>query len=291
MFLCPLFFFTFSSFVRIAENSSFLYANWCVSAHGTLIHHFHDVSARYVETCCTGVVDDNSPKVGKLDNMLVRPLPEKLRIQQDLRYTAMCAVDLRPFSMIETPAFKWFLGGFSQSYVHETVSPQKIAENLDKLCSQVRAAMTLKLKEQYESVRAMDWTGPWVSVQCDATSTNNTEYFTVSFSWIPPDWSGMERVAFCTKAFPGKHTAVEIEPWIRQVRKCHSRAYLHFVPYFLTVYGFTRSCIPKHETTTVLVVVVFRHLGCFCCLANFVFASELPETTRGVSRPPVAHVW
>ena len=39
----------------------------------------------------------------------------------------MCSVDLRPFDMSATPAFKWYLGGFSQSYVQETIHPNTIA--------------------------------------------------------------------------------------------------------------------------------------------------------------------
>ena len=56
-----------------------------------------------------------------------------------------------------------------------------------------------------------------MNIQVDATSTHNTEFFTVSFSWISPDWRRMERVTYCTKAFPGRHGADEIEPWLRQV--------------------------------------------------------------------------
>ena len=95
----------------------------------------------------------------------------------------MCAVDLRPFYMSATPAFKWYRGGFSQSYVQETIHPDTIANNLENLYSGVREAIMKEFTEHYESVQAMSWLGPWVSIQCDATSTNNTEYFTVSVSW------------------------------------------------------------------------------------------------------------
>ena len=85
--------------------------------------------------------------------------------------------------MSATPAFKWYLGGFSQPYVQETIHLDTIANNLENLSSEVRAAIMKKFTEHYESVQAMSWLGPWVNIQCDATSTNNTEYFTVSFSW------------------------------------------------------------------------------------------------------------
>ena len=53
-----------------------------------------------------------------------------------------------------------------------------------------------------------------MNIQVDATSTHNTEFFAVSFSWISPDWRRIERVNYCTKAFPGRHGADEIEPWL-----------------------------------------------------------------------------
>ena len=56
-----------------------------------------------------------------------------------------------------------------------------------------------------------------MNIQVDATSTHNTEFFTVSFSWISPDWRRMKQVSYCTKAFPGRHGADEIEPGLLQV--------------------------------------------------------------------------
>lgn len=49
--------------------------------------------------------------------------------------------------------------------------------------------------------------------------TRNSEWCTVSFSWVSADSCGMERVAFCTKEVSGRHeTADHIKPWLRQVR-------------------------------------------------------------------------
>ena len=77
--------------------------------------------------------------------------------------------------------------------------------------------MKAMLAAQYESVKKMGWTGPWVSLQVDATSTLNTEHYTVSFSWIAEDWSERKQVALCTRAFPGRHTAEDVAPWLRNV--------------------------------------------------------------------------
>lgn len=149
--------------------------------------------------------------------MMIRPMTAAKREEQNRRYVAMCAVDLLPFSMLDSPAFQWFLGGYSPAFIKDKPHHTTLDRHLDELCSGVRDSITALLVAQYESVKRLGWTGPWMSIQVDATSTHNTEYFTVSFSWIAPDWSRMERVNHCTKAFPGKHGGEEIEPWLREV--------------------------------------------------------------------------
>ena len=97
--------------------------------------------------------------------------------------------------MINTPAFCWYLGGFSPAYIEKEMHKSTVEGHLDSLCADVRAAVTARLTEQHKSVQVLGWNGPWISIQCDATSTNNLEYYNVSFSWVPPDFSGMERSA------------------------------------------------------------------------------------------------
>ena len=152
-----------------------------------------------------------------LDIKVFRQMSPELKETQNRRYVAMCAIELRPYSMSASPAFQHYLGGFSPAYVTETIHPSTIDRILGELCSEVGAAMKAMLAAQYESVKKMGWTGPWVSLQVDATSTRNTEYYTVSFSWIAEDWSKRKQVAFCTRAFPGRHTAEDVAPWLRNV--------------------------------------------------------------------------
>ena len=156
-------------------------------------------------------------KKGTLLDLLHRPLSATKKEEQTRRYVTMCAVDLHPFSMLSSAAFQWYLGGYSPSFITENPHHTTINRHLDELCSGVRDGITAQLVAQYEPVKKVGWTGPWMSIQVDATSTHHMEFFTVSFSWIAPDWRRMERVNYCTKAFPGRHGAEEIEPWLRQV--------------------------------------------------------------------------
>ena len=77
-------------------------------------------------------------------------------------------------------------------------------------CDHCKTARTTRLGHQ------AGWYGPFVGIQMDMTTVFNTEYITMALSFVSEDW-GMERVTVCTKAFPGKHTQDEIEPWIRKV--------------------------------------------------------------------------
>ena len=45
----------------------------------------------------------------------------------------------------------------------------------------------------------------------DLTSTHNTEYATMSISFVPEDMGGLVRLSVATKPFPGRHTQVEVE--------------------------------------------------------------------------------
>lgn len=145
----------------------------------------------------SGVSRNQKKGKGAITALLHRPLSLEQQQEQDRRSVAMCAVDLLPYNMSATAAFQRWLGGYSPELVKKTTHRTTINKNLESLCADVRAVMTAKLAAHYEFVKKRGWTGPWISMQCDATSTNNTEYYTVSFSWVPEDWSGMERVEFC----------------------------------------------------------------------------------------------
>ena len=56
-----------------------------------------------------------------MDRRIVKTLTKTRQEEQDRRYVAMCAVDFRPFSMFDTPAFRWCLGGFSPAYIQKPI--------------------------------------------------------------------------------------------------------------------------------------------------------------------------
>ena len=109
-----------------------------------------------------------------------------------------------------------FIGGFSPSYASQTIHPETVNKHLVELSTEVNTAIIAKLRAQHDSATKLGWYGPFVGIQMDMTTVFNTKYITVPLSFVSEDWC-MERVTVCTKAFPGKHTQDEIEPWVRKV--------------------------------------------------------------------------
>lgn len=160
------------------------------------------------------------------DTMLghVQPtMTKKRRDEHDRRLVIMCAVGMRPFNMLRDDSWKHFIGGLSGDYASQTIHPTSINKIMKELCEEVNARIAAVLKVQHTSVTKLGWSGPFVSIQVDMTTTHDVEYCTVSLSLVPEDWRGMERLAVCTKSFPGKHTAGDVEPWIRKVFFCRAR--------------------------------------------------------------------
>lgn len=136
------------------------------------------------------------------------------------RFVIMCAVDSRPASMSKNDGFKLFTGGLLPQYVENAIHPSTFNKILDELCREVHEEVTRQISHHHDSVRKMGWTGPFVCVQMDLTSTHNTEYATMSISFVPEDMGGLVRLSVATKPFPGRHTQVEVEEFVRKVRTC-----------------------------------------------------------------------
>ena len=58
---------------------------------------------------------------------------------------------------------------------------------------------------------------PLLGAQLDLTTVANEEYITFSVSYVAEGETTITRVGLATRAFPGSHTAEDIEPWIEKV--------------------------------------------------------------------------
>lgn len=159
----------------------------------------------------------------------IQPMTPAQKKKHHVRYVIMCCVDMRPFSMAERAGFQYFVGGLNPSYVTETIHKSTMEDILDALAADVRANLMTMLKDHIESCKELGWGGPFFGVQSDLTSTHGIEFCTLTVSFIPRGHTEMERLTLTTKAFPGTHTASDVDPWIRKVR----HVLLQFTPLIL----------------------------------------------------------
>ena len=64
-----------------------------------------------------------------------RPLSAVQQEGRDRRYTAICAVDFRPFNLSGTPAFRWYLDGSWPPYVKEIIHHTNINHHKNNSCA------------------------------------------------------------------------------------------------------------------------------------------------------------
>lgn len=95
------------------------------------------------------------------------------------------------------------MGSPSSGYGSQTLVPRTMDTILNGVSSEVKANITKQLRTQDNSVKKMGWAGPFVIFQKDLTSAQNVEFSTVSLSFIPDNWSSLERLFVSTKASPG----------------------------------------------------------------------------------------
>ena len=60
------------------------------------------------------------------------------------------------------------------------------------------------------------------SGQVDLTTVAGAEYITFSASYIPPGEATIKRIGRATRAFPGSHTANDVQYWLK-VRNASGR--------------------------------------------------------------------
>ena len=173
------------------------------------------ISSNISTLCACFIFSGGAKKGGKTSHFIPKMNPKESD-EHHRRYVIFCAIESKPFNLAAGQAFRYFIGGLSPSYVSQTIHPETIHKHLIELSTEVKTAITAKLKAHHDLVIKLGWYGPFVGIQMDLTTTFNTEYITVALSFVSDDWS-MERKTVYTKAFPGRHTQEEIERWIRKV--------------------------------------------------------------------------
>ena len=109
---------------------------------------------------------------------------------------------------------KLHVGALSSEYVETGMSDITFNSILSDVYTEVCDAVKENLKQR--SCMDLGYHGPFLGAQLDLTTVANEEYITFSVSYIAEGDATITRVGLATRAFPGPHTASDIEPWIEK---------------------------------------------------------------------------
>lgn len=99
----------------------------------------------------------------------------------------MNAIDGRPYGMASWDGFRLFTAGLLSQYGESAIHWETFNKILGTIYEEVDDGIQAKLKQQYDSTRELGWTGPFVSIQMDQTTTHNVNYYaTMSVSFVSP---------------------------------------------------------------------------------------------------------
>jgi len=147
-----------------------------------------------------------------------KPMLASTQAAADHRFVLWCAINMRPQNMRYDEGYKLHMGYdvLCPKYVETAMSDATFNSNLSNIYTEICDAVKKGLRLQRESCVKLGYLGPFLSAQVDLTTVANEEYITFSVSYIAEDATTISRVGLATRAFPGSHTAADIEPWIEK---------------------------------------------------------------------------
>lgn len=113
--------------------------------------------------------------------------------------------------------YKLHMGVLCPKYVDTAMSDAPFNSILFNIYTETCNAVKKCLRLQRESCVKLGYHGPFLGAQLDLTTVANEEYITFSVSYIAEGAQTISHVGLATRAFPGSHTAADIEPWIEKV--------------------------------------------------------------------------
>ena len=91
------------------------------------------------------------------------------------------------------------------------------------LYGEVRETLLAEIHDHRDSCLALGYKGPFLSGQVDLTTVAGAEDIAFSASYIPSDEVTIKRIGLATRAFPGSHTANDVQYWLKKVRNASDR--------------------------------------------------------------------
>lgn len=168
-----------------------------------------------------------APSSSSLMNYMVPTMTKARKDAADRRFVLWCCIDLRPEQLRFDQGFKLFLGSLSPEYVTTTMAKSTFNQTLDELYGTVLSSVVGELRTLREENLGMGYSGPFLGAQLDLTTAAGEEYITFTVTFVKKGDTDMTRIALATRAFPGSHTAEDVQPWIEKVRRIGFVSWLH----------------------------------------------------------------
>ena len=142
-------------------------------------------------------------------------MPAAERAEHNTNLVLWCAVNSRQFSMTRDAGHMFYVGRLQPKYAFQTIS----FATIDKVFltvehEKLRSTMIGELHAAKKAYAPND--EPFCCAQLDLTTTLNRSFVTFSVSFTGAGWE-LRRFALATKVMPGRHTAADIESFIREV--------------------------------------------------------------------------
>lgn len=116
--------------------------------------------------------------------------------------------------------YKLHVGALCPDYVDTAMSNATFNSILANIYTETCDEVKKRLRLHRESCSKLGYLGAFLGAQLDLTTVANEEYITFSVSYVAEGDTEITRVGLATRAFPGSHTAADIEPWIENVSLC-----------------------------------------------------------------------
>ena len=143
------------------------------------------------------------------------PMANAERAVRNTDFVLWCAVHARPFNMARDAGFSLFMARMDVKYAVQTISPATVEKTLTEEVKKLRTTMIAKLRAA-KAVFAPNGE-PFCCVQLDLTTSQNRSFVTLSVTFMDEEWE-LWRLALATKVLSGKHTAADLERFIREVK-------------------------------------------------------------------------
>lgn len=128
------------------------------------------------------------------------------------------AVNLRPQKILHDVGLKIVFARFEPDHIARTMNAEVYDNCLLEMYADVRSKVFTKIAEHRAFCLALGYTGLFLARHLDLTAVAGEKYIPFSVSYIPPEADEIVRIGLATRAFPGSHTADDIEYWVEKVQ-------------------------------------------------------------------------